>query len=216
MKKTILISLSGLFILCSEILAQEKTGQKINAVTPFIEFSYQLGLCGESSPYTFMAGIEKPVAKHLSVSADVHLWKTDYENWCCDIYSKGTYTSVIPSVKIKFDPGKPNKGFFIGAGLGYVFANDRGTEQPYLYDAATGTKTVGGEITRGNWDFQSISPSFNWGVAFKISKFPVAIVNTNYFGKTTWGWGDIATGVGLRFGLRRVSGGCCEKKKKCE
>jgi hypothetical protein len=215
MKKTILFSLSGLLISFSNISAQEKKEQKPNRITPFIESSYQLGLCGESNPFAFILGVEKPVAKHLSVSADVHLWKTDYETWCCDIHSKGTYTAVTPSIKIKFDPGKPNKGFFIGAGIGYVFTKDRGTEQPYLYDAA-GTKTMSGEITNGNWDFQSIAPSFNWGIAFKISRFPVALINTNYFGKSTWGWEDIATGVGLRFGLRKVPGGCCGSKKKCK
>ena len=184
-------------------------------ITPFIEVSNQLGLCGEKNPYAFMTGVEMPVAKHLSVSADIQIWKTDYENWCCDMYTVGSYTHILPSVKIKLDPGKQNKGFFIGVGLGYVFAKDKGTEQPYSYNAATGIKTIEGEITKGNWGFHTISPSFNWGIAFKICKFPVSVINTNYFGKTPWG-GPLATGVGLRLGLVREPGGCCKGKKKCK
>ena len=215
MKKTVLFSLSGLLISFSNISAQEKKLQKTKVTTPFIEVSNQLGLCGEKNPYAFLAGVEKPIAKHLSVSADIQIWKTDYENWCCDIYTKGSYTHILPSVKIKLDPGKQNKGFFIGVGLGYVFAKDRGTEQPYLYDPATGTQKTGGEITNGNWGFQTISPSFNWGLTFKVCKFPVTLINTNYFGKTPWG-GPLATGVGLRFGFKRDAGGCCKSKKKCK
>lgn len=180
-----------------------------------MEFSYQLGLCGEKNPFSFILGMEKPVAKHLSVSTDIHFWKTDYETYCCDIYSKGTYRSVIPSIKFKFDPGKPNKGFFIGGGLGYIIAKDRGTEQPYVYNASTGTKTVSGEITHGKWDFQSFSPSFSWGVAFKIKYISMSLVNTNYFGNTTQSWTDVATGVGLRLGFSNVPGSCCCNKKKC-
>ena len=217
MKKKLSITLTGLFIFCSCISAQEKKEQKPVGITPFIEMSNQLGLCGEGNPFAFMAGIEKPVAKHLSVSADIQLWKTDYENYCCDIYSKGTYTSVIPSVKIKLDPGKPNRGFFVGVGLGYLIVKDRGTEQPYSYNPATGIKTFEDKITAANWNYQSIAPSFSWGIVFKVKKYPLAIINTNYFSKTDWyGWGPAATGIGLRVGLKKVSGGCCEGKKKCD
>lgn len=205
------MSLSGLFIISSNISAQEKKEQKTNVITPFTEVLYGVGLCGESNAFSFTGGIEKPVARHLTVSYDIHYWKTDYETYCCDVYSKGAYSLVIPSVKIRYDPGKRNKGFFVGAGLGYVFAKDRGTEQPYSFNY--GTTTIGKEITYGNWDYQSISPSFNWGIAFKLSRFPVALVNTNYFAKTPWGWGPVATGIGLRLGFRRVPGGCCESRK---
>ena len=208
------MSLAGLFIICSNISAQEKKEQRTNVITPFMEISNQFGVCGASNPFAFIAGIEKPVAPHFAVSTDIHYWKTAYETYCCDVYSKGTYTSVIPSVKIRFDPGKQQKGFFIGVGLGYVFAKDRGTEQPYLYNSTTGTKTIGAEITNGKWDFQSISPSFNWGLAFKISRFPLAFVNTTYFAKTSEGSGPVATGVSLRFGFRKVPGNCCGNKKK--
>jgi len=218
MRKTILLSLSGLLIVCSTLSAQEKKQKKDMGIMPYTEVLYGLGLCGESNAFSFIGGIEKPVAKHWAVSADIHYWKSDYENYCCDVYSKGTYSSIIPSVKMKFDPGKRNKGVFIGVGLGYVFARDRGTEQPYSYDPSTGIKIMGKDITNTNWDFNSIAPSFNWGVSFKIARFPVSLINTNYFAKLPWygGLNPITTGVGMRVGFRKVGSKCSEVKKKCE
>lgn len=216
MKKKTIACLPLIFFIAANVSAQVTKKQKNNAITPFIESSYQLGLCGEYNPVGFMAGIDKPLAKYLVISYDIQFWKTAYEVYCCDVYSKGDYMQIIPSVKIKFDPGKPNKGFFIGGGLGYVFARDRGTEQPYFSDTVTGIKTFSGEVKQGNWDFNSIAPSFILGVGFKIKGFPAAIVSTNYFGKTTWGWGPVSTGVGFRVGLNKVSGSCCKGSKKCK
>ncbi len=212
MRKTILLSLQGLLILSFSISAQEKKVQKTNQINLFTEVLYGAGLCGADNPFSFIVGVEKPVARHWTVSGDIHYFKTDYETYCCDVFSKGTYSSVIPSVKMKFDPGKRNKGIFAGIGLGYVFANDRGTEQPYSYE----TGIVGKEITQGNWDFHGIAPSFNWGAGFKIFKVPMAIVNTNYFAKTPWGFGPITTAIGLRVSFKREGGGCCAAKKKCD
>ncbi|MGQ0739475.1 MAG: hypothetical protein ACT4OJ_10480 [Bacteroidota bacterium] len=216
MKKKITACLLPLFFIALNMTAQATKKQKKNAVTPFFETTYQLGLCGEYNPVGFIAGIEKPLAKHLVISYDVQFWKTAYEVYCCDIFSQGNYMQVIPSVKVKFDPGKPGKGFFAGGGLGYVFARDRGTEQAYESDPVTGAKTFSSEVKQGNWDFNSIAPSFSWGVGFKIKGFPAAIINTNYFGKTTWGWGPVSAGVGFRFGLSKVSGSCCKGSKKCK
>jgi hypothetical protein len=210
MRKTILLSLLGSSILFSNISAQEKKSKKSNQITPFTEVLAGVGICGESNVFSFIGGIEKPVAKHLTVSADVHYWKTDYETYCCDVYSKGTYSSVIPSIKMKFDPGKRNKGVFAGIGLGYVFAKDRGTEQPYSVE----TGVTGKDITYGNWDFNRIAPSFSWGVGFKISRYPVALTNTNYFANTPWGFGSISSGIGLRVSFKRDAAKCKVEKKK--
>jgi len=201
-KKIITFPVLCLFVFCSSGYSQQKKAQNTKAVTPYAESSWLLGLCGyNSNAVAFTTGIEKKAAKHLAISYDIHYWKTNYENYCCDVYSEGRYSIIIPSVKIKFDPGKPNKGFFIGAGLGYVFAKDRGTEEPYSYDPVTKGRIMSGKVTNGNWDFNSLSPSFNWGVGFRIKGFPVSVINSNYFGKTTEGWHDISTGVGLKLGF---------------
>jgi hypothetical protein len=179
---------------------------------PFIETSYQLGLCSEENPVAFIFGAEKYISKHFSVTADVHAWKTDYAMMCDDVLSSGTYRAFIPSIKLKLDPGKKYKGFFISAGIGYAFAKDRGTDETFSVNATTGVKSS--SVTAGNWDFNSISPNFSWGFAMKLFRFPVVISNTNYFAKTGWegfeGMTPIATGVGLKLGLTQV-----KKTKTC-
>ncbi len=178
-------------------------------VIPFIETSYQLGLCGEKNPIAFITGIEKWTSKHTSITADVHFWKTDYEMWCDNMHTLGTYTAFIPSIKFKIDPGKKYSGFFVSAGIGYAIAKDRGTDQPYTQSQSSGVKTYTGNPTPGNWDFNSFAPNFSWGFSMKVFRFPVTLSNTNYFAKTGWpGWdgrtAPIATGIGLRLGLTQL------------
>lgn len=182
--------------------------------TAFIEPTFQFGLCGNGNPLGLTAGTEKQIMKHISVSGDVQVWKTNYENWCCDVHSVGKYSTVIPSLKFRFDPGKQNKGFFIGAGIGYAVVRDHGSEEPYTVDPASGTKTNNGAMTPGNWDYNSISPSFQWGFSFKAFKLPVSIVNTAYWGKSTEGWTAVAAGTGLKIGLNKIQekSSCGEKK----
>jgi hypothetical protein len=183
-----------------------------NKWIPYVESSYQLGLCGESFPVAFTAGAEKKLSKHLSVGADVHGWNTHYQMYCDNVFSKGNYTSLIPAVKLNFYPSRQYKGFFVGAGIGYAFARDRGTEQTYTYTPATGKNNLTGSATPGNWDFNTVATSIQWGLSFKINRVPVTFVNTNYLGKSTVGYGPLATGVGLRVGLAQVAR---ERKSSC-
>src|SRR5687768_4550756 len=122
--------------------AQKSTGLKTNyisksssskALVPFIETSYLLGLCNDSNAVAFTGGVEKWLSKHISISGDVQVYKTDWQ-MMCDVYSEGTYRHIIPAVKFKVDPGKKYKGFFVQAGIGYAFARDRGIETAYTVD----------------------------------------------------------------------------------
>lgn len=200
MRKTILIAFGGLLSFSLPGLSQEKKPGLI----PAVEISYQLGLCGETNPVSVLAGVQQPFRKHLSFVYDIHYWSTAYEVYCCDTYSKGHYTTVTPSVKFIYNTGKQTgKGFFAGAGIGYMFAKDRGTEQSYTKDPGTGQIVLGKDITSSNYDFHSIAPSFIWGIGLRVCGFPVSVINTNYFAKTSVGWMAAATGVGIKFGFGR-------------
>jgi len=90
-----------------------------------------------------------------------------------------------------------------GVGLGYMFAKDRGTEQSYTEDKLSGSIVYSTEITAGKWDFNSLAPSFNIGVGFRVLRFPVSLQTVYYFAKTTEGWMAVAGGAGVKIGLKR-------------
>lgn len=184
------------------LLAQQNNSTKTLGIVPYVETSYGLGLCGESNPISFSAGIRQPLSRKLSLVYDVNFWSTPYENYCCDIYSKGKYTAVTPSVRLLYYTGKkPNRGFFAGGGIGYMIAKDRGTEQSYEYNGSN--IVLSKNATPTNWDFNSIAPSVTFGYEFRIARLPVAINSTSYFAKTTCGWQAVSSGIGLNIGLRK-------------
>src|SRR5688572_17629350 len=149
---------AGFIFYCSVAIAQEKEQKTF---TPYV--AVYAGGCVDN-PFQFAAGIQKPLQKHLTIAYDIHYWKTGYECFCEDTYTKGDYRSITPSVKIIYNTGKrEGRGFMAGLGLGYMFAKDRGTEQTYLYDEIEKKYTYG-NMTAANWDFNSIAPSFSLGV----------------------------------------------------
>src|SRR5262249_33638532 len=129
--------------------------------------------CGVSNPFSLLAGVQQPFKKHLMLVYDVHYMNTNYENNCNDVLSKGHFSSFIPSVKMQLYSGKKQgRGLLAGVGLGYMFARDRGTEQQYTIDPVSKEKALAGEIKHGNWDFNSIAPSFTFGAGFRLFKLP--------------------------------------------
>ena len=192
-----------LLLVSYSLTAQVQPAKKSKVLTPYVESMYNLG-CGFKNPISYTIGVQQSLTRKLSLSYDINYWTTPYENYCCDVYSIGKYSALTPSVKLTWYAGKrKDRGFFFGAGLGYMFAKDRGTEQPYTFDPVTNQMVVNktDPVTKGKWDFNSIAPSFSWGVTFRAFHLPVSIVNENYFGKTTYGWQAVSTGVGLRIGL---------------
>jgi hypothetical protein len=201
-KKLLLINLNFLLFVFS-LTAQEKKEPEKVGIIPYTNVLY--GGC-VSNPFSFTIGVQQPLKTHISIAYDVHYWNTDYECYCDDTYTKGHFTSFTPSVKFIYNTSKrTSAGFFAGAGLGYMFAKDRGTEQSYTLDPATDEMITGKEIKTGNWDFNGISPSVTLGIGFRVLRFPVAINNTYYFAKDTKGWGAIAGGVGIKIGFRRLA-----------
>lgn len=201
-KKLLLFSLSFIFFV-SALTAQENKEPEQVGIIPYI--NVLAGGC-VSNPFSFMIGVQQPLKTHISIAYDVHYWNTDYECYCDDIYSKGHFTSFTPSVKFIYNTSKrTSAGLFAGVGLGYMFAKDRGTEQSYTYDPLTNETVTGKDIKNGNWDFNSVSPSFTLGVGFRVCRFPVAFSNTYYFAKDTKGWGAMAGGVGIKIGFRRLA-----------
>jgi hypothetical protein len=180
--------------------------EKQSKYVPYAAF--YAGGCDETNPFQFMGGVQKQLAKHISIGYDVLFWKTKYESYCDERYSKGEYTSITPAVKLITNSGKEEgRGLMVGVGIGYVFAKDRGVEQSYKTDPLTGNNKLGGELVQGKWDFNSLSPSFDLGVGFRIAHFPVSIHSGYYFAKTTEGWMPVAGGVGLKFGFRKIAQG---------
>jgi hypothetical protein len=156
------------------------------------------------NPFQFVAGVQKPLASHLTIGYDLHYWKTGYESFCDDVHSKGKFRSITPSVKLTFNTGKQkDRGLMAGVGLGYVFAKDRGTEEDYSYDETGRTYTYSNKVD-GKWDFNSVSPSFLLGVGFRLFKLPVSFNTTYYFANSTEGWVATAGGVGFKVGLRKM------------
>jgi hypothetical protein len=203
MRKKLLLSNLSFFIFISTLSAQEKQEPEKIGIIPYT--NVLAGGC-VSNPFSFTIGVQQPLKTHISIAYDVHYWNTDYECYCDDTYSKGHFTSFTPSVKFIYNTSKrTSAGLFAGIGLGYMFAKDRGTEQSYSYNQETNTSEIGKDIKNGNWDFNSISPSFTLGVGFRVLRFPMAINNTYYFAKDTKGWGAIAGGAGIKIGFRRLA-----------
>lgn len=203
MRKNQLFFPVALLFFASSLSAQENTDKKTNILIPYATILY--GGC-VSVPFSFIAGIQQVKQKHFSILYDVHYWNTNYECYCDDTYSKGHYTSFTPSVKFIYNTGKKTaNGFFAGAGLGYMIAKDRGTEQTYTKDPVTDQITIGKDIVNGKWDFNSISPSLTFGLGFRLFHFPVAISNTYYVAKTTEGWEAAAGGVGFKMGFKKIA-----------
>ena len=197
-----LLLITAFFSCCFTISAQDKKSSETKPLTPYI--SVLAGGC-VANPFSFIAGVQKPIQQHINISYDIHYWNTKYECFCDDIYSKGHFVSVTPSVKITYNTGKKGgNGLVAGIGLGYMFAKDRGTEQTYMSDPVTSIKTVSNEIVPGKWDFNSIAPSFSLGVGFRVLKLPVVFNSVYYFAKTTTeGWVAAAGGVGFKIGFKK-------------
>jgi hypothetical protein len=169
--------------------------------TPYV--AVWAGGCVDN-PFQFAVGIQKPIQSHFSIAYDVHYWKTGYECYCEDMYSKGNFRSITPSVKVIYNTGKKEgRGLMASLGLGYMFAKDRGTEQTYVYDESSKTYTYG-ISNDAKWDFNSIAPSFSIGVGFRVFKLPVSLNSGYYFAKTTDGWLPVAGGAGFKIGFRKV------------
>lgn len=200
MRKLFLITIA--FPICLTALAQQEKTAVSNPLTPYV--GVMAGGCVDN-PFSFKAGVQKNLKPRIAVSFDLHYWNTGYECYCDSMYSKGKFRSFTPSVKMAYNTGKrEGMGFTIGVGLGYMFARDRGTEQPYSYDVANNINVLNTkDIADGNWDFNSIAPSFSLGVGFRVLKVPVTFQSEYYFAKTTEGWMATAGGVGFKIGLRR-------------
>ena len=200
MKNFLLIAVLITFSFFSS--AQDKVMKETKPLIPYV--GVFAGGC-VYNPFSFIAGVQKNLMSHITLSYDLHYWNTGYKSYCDSMYSKGKFRSFTPSVKIAYNTGKKEgMGLIAGVGLGYMFAKDRGTEQPYTYDVASNTNILNDKsISNGNWDFNSIAPSFNLGVGFRIFKFPVAVSTIYYFAKTTEGWMAAAGGMGIKIGFNR-------------
>jgi hypothetical protein len=193
--------LTCLLIFATIPVFSQQDKQVAKPLTPYVEVL--AGGC-VYNPFSFIAGVQRPLTNHLSISYDVHYWNTRYKDQYEGVLSKGKWTSVTPSVKLTYSTGKKEgTGFVAGVGLGYMFAKDRGTEQSYIEDKLTGSFIYNAEITTGKWDFNSLAPSFNFGIGFRVLRFPVSLQTIYYFAKTTDGWMAAAGGAGVKIGLKR-------------
>lgn len=189
---------TGFIICCATAIGQ---GNDQKSFTPYA--AVYAGGCVDN-PFQFVLGLQKPLQQHLTIGYDIHYWKTGYECYCDDMYSKGDFRSITPSVKIIYNTGKEEgRGLTAGIGLGYMFAKDRGTEQSYLYNEAAKTYTYG-DAAAAKWDFNSIAPSFTVGVGFRVFRLPVSFNSIYYFAKTTEGWMATAGGVGFKVGFKKI------------
>ena len=98
-----LLLITAFFSCCFTISAQDKKLSETKPLTPYI--SVLAGGC-VANPFSFIAGVQKTIQKHINISYDIHYWNTKYESYCDDIYSKGHFVSVTPSVKITYNTGK--------------------------------------------------------------------------------------------------------------
>ncbi|MDP4263803.1 MAG: hypothetical protein Q8941_14845 [Bacteroidota bacterium] len=203
MRKIHFLALAFFLIPASWLTAQESAGTRANVRTPYAGILF--GGCGASNPVSFLAGIQQTPKTHFSILYDIHYWNTRYKDYSDNVYSRGHFSSLTPSIKFIYSTGKkPGNGLFAGIGLGYMIARDRGTEQPYTLDPFSNAMTVNDkDIVTGRWDFNSVSPSLVYGIGFRLFHFPVALNNTYYFAKTTKGWDAVTGGIGLKMGFRR-------------
>ena len=198
--RTLLINCLLIFITIP-LFSQHQDKPASRALTPFV--GVLAGGC-VYNPFSFIAGVQRPITNNFNISYDVHFWNTRYKDQYDGVLSKGKWTSVTPSVKITYSTGKKEgTGLVAGVGLGYMFARDRGTEQSYTEDKQSSNLLYDTEISNGKWDFNSIAPSFNIGVGLRVARFPVMLQTIYYFAKTTDGWMATAGGAGVKIGLKR-------------
>lgn len=203
MRKINFIAPAIFMVLSSSVIAQETTSRPGTITSPYAGILF--GGCGVSNPVSFLAGIQQTKHTHFSILYDIYYWNTSYHDYSDNVFSKGHFSSLAPSVKFVYSTGKkPGNGLFAGLGMGYMIARDRGTEQPYITDPNTSATILNNkDIVSGKWDFNSISPSMTFGIGFRLFHFPIALNNTYYFAKTTTGWDAVAGGIGLKMAFRK-------------
>jgi hypothetical protein len=202
MRRNLFLTAAFCLVFLSQLLAQNKDStQQKNLFVPYV--AVDLVGC-VSNPFSFTAGVQQVNASHFNVAIDVHYWSTNYECYCDDIYSKGHFSSITPSVRLVFNTGKKmEQGFVASIGLGYMFAKDRGTEQPYTRDDASSNNILTGKAVYGNWDFNSLAPSISAGLNVKLLHLPFTFGYILYMAKSTKGWEPEAGGIGVKIGLHR-------------
>jgi hypothetical protein len=201
MRKSFFLITGLLFISLSQLFSQNNSSEKKNLFVPFVGVTFTPCF---GNPFSFTGGVQQVNESRFSLAYDVHYWNTKYDCYCDDIYSKGHFSSITPSVKLVFNTGgKMKQGFVASLGLGYMFAKDRGTEQPYILDNVTGAKILTGKEVSGKWDFNSISPSISAGANVKLFHLPVSFGYTFYMAKTTKGWEPTAGGIGFKVGIHK-------------
>jgi hypothetical protein len=207
MRKNLLLTTALTLLALPSIFAQTGDDKQKPLLVPYVGVNV-VGCF--SNPASFTAGVQKMTKSHFNVAADIHYWNTNYECYCDDVYSKGHFRSVTPSVRLVFNSGKKmGNGFVATVGLGYMFAKDRGTEQPYIKDEINGGTILTGESLSGKWDFNSLAPSASFGVNVRILRLPVSFDYILYVAKASRGWEPAAGGIGIKAGFHRF-----EKSKK--
>lgn len=202
MRKNLFLTMALSLVVLSPLLSQNnKSAEEKTLYVPYVTVNFVPCF---SMPFSFAAGVQRVNESHFSVAADVHYWNTNYECYCDDVYSKGHFSSITPSVRLVYNTGKKMEtGFVASLGLGYMFAKDRGEEQPYVKDNTMGTTILIGKAVPGNWDFKSIAPSISAGLDVKIFHLPFSFGYTIYMAKTTKGWEPAAGGLGIKVGIHR-------------
>jgi len=201
MRKNLFLSIGLFLFLLPSIFAQTTDEKQKPLFVPYA--AVYAGGC-VSNPFQFNAGVQKLTKSHFNLAADMHYWNTNYEDYYEGVYSKGHFTSITPSVRLVFNSGrKMGTGFVASVGLGYMFARDRGTEQPFISDEGNGSNILTGKAINGKWDFNSIAPSVSFGVNVRIFRMPFTFGYMLYFAKSTTGWDAQAGGIGVKVGMHR-------------
>jgi hypothetical protein len=202
MRKNLFLTIALCSALVSQLLAQnEDSTKRKDLYVPYVTVSLEACF---SNPFSFTAGVQQVKESHFNVAIDVHYWSTNYECSCDDLYSKGHFSSITPSVRLVFNTGgKMEQGFVASLGLGYMFAKDRGIEQPYVRDNTTGNNILTGKAVYGKWDFNSLAPSISAGLNVKLLHLPFTFGYILYMAKSTKGWEPEAGGIGVKIGLHR-------------
>jgi len=201
MRKNLLLTMGLLLVLLPSLFAQTNNDKQKPLFVPYAGVT--AGGC-VSNPFQFTAGVQKMTKSHFNLATDVLYWNTNYEDYYEGVYSKGHFTSITPSVRVVFNSGrKMGTGFVASVGLGYMFAKDRGIEQPYITDEVNGGNILTGKAVNGKWDFNSIAPSASFGVNVRILRIPFTFGYNLYFAKSTRGWEPEAGGIGVKVGLHR-------------
>ena len=157
------------------------------------------------NPVSVIAGIRRPLQEHFFLGYDVHVWGTRYEDYDDEVYSKGKFFSMTPSVKLSYYTGKEGKGLQAGLGLGYMFGRDHGTEQHYITDPVTKIRTMQDGPAAQNWDFNSIAPSITLGIGFHVFHRAASVNTVYYFANTSEGFVAAAGGAGFTMSFKKAS-----------